>query len=58
MLVDRTLSRNSMMALHARGDCFVSLCHSEGWGLGSFEAAALGNPVLITNYGTVNLFSM
>jgi glycosyltransferase involved in cell wall biosynthesis len=51
MLVDRTLSRNSMMALHARGDCFVSLCHSEGWGLGSFEAAALGNPVLITNYG-------
>jgi len=37
--------------LHRRGDCFVSLCRSEGWGLGAFDAAAAGNPVIITGFG-------
>ena len=37
--------------LHALGDCFVSLTHGEGWGLGAFDAACLGKPVLITGYG-------
>jgi glycosyltransferase involved in cell wall biosynthesis len=37
--------------LHALGDCFVSLTHGEGWGIGAFDAAALGKPVLITGYG-------
>jgi glycosyltransferase involved in cell wall biosynthesis len=37
--------------LHALGDCFVSLTHGEGWGMGAFDAAALGKPVLITGYG-------
>ena len=37
--------------LHATGDCFVSLTHGEGWGMGAFDAAALGKPVLITGYG-------
>jgi len=50
-LISRTLSRDEIVGLHQRGNCFVSLCHSEGWGLGSFEAAALGKPVIITNYG-------
>jgi glycosyltransferase involved in cell wall biosynthesis len=43
--------RNKIERLHRRGDCFVSLCHSEGWGLGAFEAAALGKPVIITGFG-------
>lgn len=38
-------------ALHATGDCFVSLTHGEGWGMGAFDAATLGKPVLITGYG-------
>jgi glycosyltransferase involved in cell wall biosynthesis len=38
-------------ALHGLGDCFVSLTHGEGWGMGAFDAATLGNPVLITGYG-------
>jgi glycosyltransferase involved in cell wall biosynthesis len=29
----------------------VSLTHGEGWGMGAFEAAALGKPVLITGFG-------
>lgn len=37
--------------LHTRGDCFVSLARGEGWGLGAFEAAAHGNPVLLTGWG-------
>ena len=38
-------------ALHATGDCFVSLTHGEGWGMGAFDAATLGKPVLIAPYG-------
>jgi glycosyltransferase involved in cell wall biosynthesis len=37
--------------LHATGDCFVSLAHGEGWGMGAFDAATLGKPVLITGFG-------
>ena len=37
--------------LHRRADCFVSLCRGEGWGLGAFDAAAHGNPVVITGFG-------
>src|SRR5690606_35061560 len=32
--------------LHALGDCYVSLSHGEGWGLGAFDAAGLGKPVI------------
>ena len=38
-------------ALHATGECFVSLSHGEGWGMGAFDAATLGKPVLIAPYG-------
>jgi glycosyltransferase involved in cell wall biosynthesis len=38
-------------AIHAIGDCYVSLTHGEGWGMGAFDAAALGKPVLITGWG-------
>jgi hypothetical protein len=38
-------------ALHATGDCYVSLSHGEGWGIGAFDAATLAKPVLIAPYG-------
>jgi glycosyltransferase involved in cell wall biosynthesis len=38
-------------ALHATGDCFVSLAHGEGWGMGAFDAATLATPVLIAPHG-------
>ena len=44
-------TQQSILDLHARSHCFVSLCRSEGWGLGAFEAAGSGNPVVITGYG-------
>jgi glycosyltransferase involved in cell wall biosynthesis len=37
-------------ALHARGDCYVSLHRGEGWGYPLFEAASRGTPVVATNY--------
>jgi glycosyltransferase involved in cell wall biosynthesis len=50
-LVTRELSDDDVGALHRRGNCFVSLCRSEGWGLGAFDAAASGNPVVTTGFG-------
>jgi glycosyltransferase involved in cell wall biosynthesis len=50
-LVARELGDNDICALHRRGNCFVSLCRSEGWGLGAFDAAAHGKPVVTTGYG-------
>jgi glycosyltransferase involved in cell wall biosynthesis/SAM-dependent methyltransferase len=37
-------------ALHARGDCYVSLHRGEGWCYPLFEAAGRGTPVIATNY--------
>jgi len=45
------ISGRTMDAIHAIGDCYVSLTHGEGWGMGAFDAATLGKPVLITGWG-------
>jgi glycosyltransferase involved in cell wall biosynthesis len=50
-LIREEISDARLQALHHKGDCYVSLCRSEGWGLGAFEAAGAGNPVIITSYG-------
>lgn len=41
----------SIDQLHTRGDCFVSLSHGEGWGLGAFDAALHGKPSIVTGWG-------
>lgn len=51
ILIDRRLNSAEIDFLHHIGDCYVSLTHSEGWGLSSFDAAATGNPVVITGWG-------
>jgi glycosyltransferase involved in cell wall biosynthesis len=45
------ISPDRMAGLHWRGDCYVSLAHGEGWGLGEFDACAYGNPVVTTGWG-------
>jgi len=50
-LVVDNLSNSDMLGLHKRGDCFVLLQRSEGWGLPHFEAAACGKPVITPAYG-------
>lgn len=41
---------SQVAALHARGDCYVSLHRGEGWCYPLFEAAARGTPVVATNF--------
>jgi len=36
--------------LHARGDCYLTLTHGEGWGIGSADACVYGNPVIATGW--------
>jgi glycosyltransferase involved in cell wall biosynthesis len=38
-------------ALHTIGHCYISLCKAEGFGLGMFDAAGMGKPVICTGYG-------
>jgi glycosyltransferase involved in cell wall biosynthesis len=45
------LSDSEMQGLHSRGDCYVSLTRAEGWGLGAYDAAFAGNPVVMTGHG-------
>ncbi|MGJ5817244.1 glycosyltransferase family 1 protein [Paludibaculum fermentans] len=50
-LLTQQLPETGIQDLHQQGDCYVSLCHAEGWGLGAFDAAASGRPVVMTGYG-------
>ncbi|MFZ1062613.1 MAG: hypothetical protein WAN30_03990 [Acidimicrobiales bacterium] len=50
------LSPESIDALHLRGDCFVSLSRGEAWSLAAFDAAAAGNPVVVTGWGGTREF--
>ncbi len=44
-------SEHELYELHAGGDCFVSATRGEGWGLGAFEAAIMGNPIVMPGWG-------
>lgn len=50
-LITRPLGHAEIGAMHRRGDCYVSLCRGEGFGLGAFDAAARGKPVVMTGFG-------
>lgn len=49
--VGMRLSEEEMRQLYADADCYVTLARGEGWGLGAFEAAAVGLPVICPDYG-------
>jgi glycosyltransferase involved in cell wall biosynthesis len=44
-------SPERLQGLHRRGDCYLTLAHGEGWGMGAFDATAYGNPVIATGWG-------
>lgn len=48
---EENLTEGEMRALHGLGNAFVSLTRTEGWGLGAFDAALAGRPVVMTGYG-------
>lgn len=51
LYVSDELSSDDVGLLHLAGDAFVSLTRGEGFGLGAFEAAAAGTPVIMTGWG-------
>jgi glycosyltransferase involved in cell wall biosynthesis len=51
LAITEPLSDAEMHGLHSRGDCYVSLTRAEGWGLGAYEAAFTGNPIIMTEHG-------
>ena len=51
VVIRDSLSDEDVETLHGVGDCYVSLTHAEGWGLGAFQAAAAGRPVVMTGWG-------
>ena len=51
LLVTEDWTAEQINALHQRGDCYVSMTRTEGWGLGAYEAAQAGKPVVITGHG-------
>lgn len=50
-LVADQVDAREVDAIHARGDCFVSLTRSEGWGLCIADALLFANPVVVTGWG-------
>lgn len=56
-LITGLLSREQIIGLHKYGDCLVSLDRGEGFGLVPFEAASLGNPIMVTGFGGVREFA-
>ena len=51
LLITDMLSRDELLGLHKRGDCFILLQRSEGFGLPHFEAAACAKPIITTGMG-------
>ncbi|CAB4365830.1 MAG: hypothetical protein F2681_17800 [Actinobacteria bacterium] len=51
VLVNDDFTDAEINGLLARTDCYLSLSASEGWGLGLFDAATLGTPVISTGFG-------
>ena len=51
LVPDRALSDEEVRALHRDGDCYVSATRGEGFGLGMFEAAITGRPVIAPDLG-------
>jgi len=51
VLVSQPCDDSEMAALIRSADCYVSTTCAEGWGLGAFDAAAAGVPLVITGHG-------
>jgi glycosyltransferase involved in cell wall biosynthesis len=51
VIAEDEVADNFIDGLHTLGHCFVSLSRSEGFGLGGFDAATHGRPVIAVGYG-------
>lgn len=51
VLIDEKIPQRDIELLHLNGDCYVSLARGEGWGIGAYDAATQGVPVVMTGWG-------
>lgn len=51
VIAEDGLPAEDIAALHDVGDVYLSLARAEGWGLGAYEAATRGTPVVMTGHG-------
>lgn len=49
--VGQRLTEKELWELHASSHCYVTATRGEAWGLGAFEAAIMGNPVISPGFG-------
>jgi glycosyltransferase involved in cell wall biosynthesis len=56
-LISDLLTRDEILGLHKRGDCFVSLDRGEGFGLNAFTSGACGDPIIVTGFGGVTEYA-
>lgn len=50
------LSAEDLKLVHYQSDCYVTVARAEGWGLGAFEAATIGNPVVASKFSGLRDF--
>lgn len=55
-MICENYSEQQIFDLHASSHCYVTCARAEGWGLGAFEAALVGNPVIATDYSGLRDF--
>jgi len=51
LVIEGLLSEPELEWIHRVGDCYVSMAHSEGAGMGAIEAAMHHKPVIVPEYG-------
>ena len=50
-VINGLVSDEDLNKIHARSDCYVNCSHSEGVGMGAYEAALRNKPVILPEYG-------
>ena len=53
-VIDSTLPKKYIEALHNYSDCYISPHRGEGWGMPIGDAISYKNPVIITKYGGIS----
>lgn len=50
-VLSASCTSEEIVNMHYDNDCYVTASRGEAWGLGAFEAACVGNPTIVPEYG-------
>ena len=51
VLITKSMSQNQIQQLHRTCDCLINISHGEAWSIPSFEAMAVGNTPICSDFG-------